>query len=214
MTKTDRIRQVLMELLPSQHVIDTICEDSACWMLISAFHKMSGDESNPADSSSTMSSAFNLTELWKLHPTAIAKSLLYIAVCLQQLPFGFDESKLQMGSVEARIDKILSTVQSLVIADDELVSTFEGLECLIIQGIFHINGGNPRRAWLTFRRALNVGQLMGIHKAGGTRVGEQMMWGHIVQADRYLVCSSRFQLYSPIYTDLHTSGITTRSTGW
>lgn len=152
---------------------------------MSAFkNQLTGDDIHDFAS---MSSACSRSEISKLHPPAIAKNLLYFAVCLQQLPASFDTSQLQLGSIDARIDKILSTVQSLIIADDEFVSTVEGLECLVIQGIFHLNSGNPRRAWLTFRRALNIGQLMGIHKADDTRSSERLMWSHIVQADRYLV---------------------------
>jgi len=135
-----------------------------------------------------MSSTYNLAEVSKLHPTVIAKSLLYLAVCSQQLPGGFDTSKLQLGpSLDQRIEKYMSTVQSLITSDDEVVSTIEGLECLLLQGIYHINCGNLRRAWLTFRRALNVGQLMGIHRGNDNMHGAKNMWYQILQGDRYLV---------------------------
>lgn len=155
---------------------------------MSALSKHTTDDGKPNMDSFDMSSSFNFLEFSKLHPTALAKRLLYIAVCLQQLPTDFDESQLRIGSIDARIDKILSTVQTLIISDDELISTIDGMECLILQGIFHFNSGNPRRAWLTFRRALNVGQLMGIHKADDSRLGERQMWSNIIQADRFLVC--------------------------
>ncbi|PMD23698.1 hypothetical protein NA56DRAFT_596167 [Hyaloscypha hepaticicola] len=68
-----------------------------------------------------------------------------------------------------------------------MVSTPEGLECLILQGLYHINAGNPRRAWLTLRRALNLGQLMGIHRRKGSTIpGGREMWFNAVRADRYL----------------------------
>ncbi|KAE9375539.1 hypothetical protein N431DRAFT_333623 [Stipitochalara longipes BDJ] len=69
-----------------------------------------------------------------------------------------------------------------------MISTPEGLECLVLQGLFHINAGNPRRAWLTLRRAINLGQLMGIHRKKGAAAirGGRQMWFQAVQADRYL----------------------------
>ncbi len=90
------------------------------------------------------------------------------------------------------MDKFLSTVQTLITSDDELVSTMEGLECLVLQGVYYINAGSPRRAWLTFRRALNIGQLMGIHrKETSTSIpGGRKMFHQIIQADRYLVRDS------------------------
>ena len=134
-----------------------------------------------------MQSTFDLADISRQHPTMIARALLYISVCLQQLPPTFDTNLLHFPmSVESRIDRYISTVQTLITSDDELVSMIEGIECLILQGIFHINGGNPRRAWLSFRRALNIGQLMGLHRKNTSIPGGREMWFHIVQADRYL----------------------------
>ncbi|KAH6683183.1 hypothetical protein B0J14DRAFT_613124 [Halenospora varia] len=62
----------------------------------------------------------------------------------------------------------------------------EGLECLTLQGVYHINAGSPRRAWLTFRRAMNVAQFMGINRRTTDVPGGKIMWYQIVQADRYL----------------------------
>jgi hypothetical protein len=158
-----------------------ITKESSTWLLIHAL--------TTKTNSAVTESTFDLVEVSKEHPTSIARSLLYIAVCLQQLDSGFDTSELNLyPSVEACLDKYLSTVQALITSDDELVSTIDGLECLILQGLFHLNAGNPRRAWLTFRRALNIGQLMGIHKNNGSGIpGGEKMWCQVVQADRYLV---------------------------
>ena len=135
-----------------------------------------------------LSNTFNMADIKTEDPTIIARSLLYVAICLQQLPPNFDTSRVQIGSsTDALMDKIISTVQGLITSDDELVSTMEGLECLILQGVFHINGGSPRRAWMSFRRALNVAQLMGLHKSTDTsRRGGRNMWYQIEYADRYL----------------------------
>ncbi|KAH8599297.1 hypothetical protein B0O99DRAFT_504943 [Bisporella sp. PMI_857] len=80
----------------------------------------------------------------------------------------------------------MSAIQTLVTSDDEIVSTTEGLECIILQGVYHINIGNPRRAWLSYRRALNVAQLMGLHKLSSESDPGRRLWNQIVQADRYL----------------------------
>jgi hypothetical protein len=77
---------------------------------------------------------------------------------------------------------------------DELLLYLTWLECLLLQGIFHTNGGNPKRAWLSFRRAGNIGHLMGIDKIGNTIPGGSERWYQIVQEDHYLVC------FHPYYT--------------
>ncbi|KAJ5054278.1 uncharacterized protein L3040_000556 [Drepanopeziza brunnea f. sp. 'multigermtubi'] len=84
------------------------------------------------------------------------------------------------------MEKMIVTVQGLVTSDDEIVSTLHGLEALLLLGVFHINAGNPRRAWLTLWRAMSVGQLMGNHKSEPTLSGGRQMWFQITQADRYL----------------------------
>jgi hypothetical protein len=115
---------------------------------------------------------------------------------MQQLPSEFDTRRLQLtSSLDALMEKYVATVASLVTSDDEIMSTIEGLECLILQGLFQINAGNLRRAWLYFRRALTIAQLMGLHKVFilPTKEGDSIatlakkeMWLRIIQADRYL----------------------------
>jgi hypothetical protein len=111
-----------------------------------------------------------MQEVSKLHPTSIARSILYIAVCVQQLDPNFDTARLHLlPSVDARIDKYMTTVQSLITSDDDMVSTPEGLECLVLQGLFHINAGNPRRAWLTlwaFIERKGLPRSVGVDKCG------------------------------------------------
>jgi len=78
-------------------------------------------------------------------------------------------------------------VQAHVTSNDELVSSVDGLECLILQAVFHVNAGNPRRAWLSFRRALNIAQMIGIHRSTSTIEGGKNLWNQILHGDRYLV---------------------------
>ena len=114
--------------------------------------------------------------------------LLYLASCMQQLDPGFDTTQLKLyPSLEARMERYVSMVQALVTSDEELVCSIQGLDCLIMQCAYHNNAGQPRRAWLTIRRAMNIGQLMGIHLQPCAIPGGKAAWSHIVQADRYLV---------------------------
>lgn len=187
----ERIKDVLMELLPSQEATNILFSFGDCWLLMhsltqhSAHIMLEPTNLNPNHS-------FNIPNVSKEDPPTIAQTLLYTAVCLQQLPHGYDATQLGFTtSIEARVDKIISTVSGLVTSDDELVASVQGLECLILQGLFHMNAGNLRRAWLTFRRAMNIGQLMGLHKPeelGNTPLppGGNNLWRSLMQADRYL----------------------------
>ena len=49
-------------------------------------------------------------------------------------------------------------------SDDEVTGSIEGVECFALQGIYEVNAGNLRRSWLTFRKAITIAQLLGLHR--------------------------------------------------
>lgn len=65
----------------------------------------------------------------------------------------------------------------------------------MLEGYYHMNTGNLRRAWLLFRRAIGLGQLMGLHRGSTEAVklldphykaNASFMWYRVVYADRFL----------------------------
>ena len=65
----------------------------------------------------------------------------------------------------------------------------------MLQGVWHSNAGKPRRAWLCFRRALDIALLMGLHRISrfstkglNTAHSERLreIWWFIFEADRYI----------------------------
>jgi hypothetical protein len=183
-------------LMPSQADMDVIYSTNVCSILLNS---VSWSSLNSNDQKTP--SPFDVAEVEKQGTVAIARTLLYVAVCIQQLEPTFDKSRLNIQpSLKVRTERILSTVNALVTSDDDLVTCLEGIECLILQGMIAINDGSPRRAWLIYRRALNLGQLMGLAKTASepTRRGRPM-WHQMVQGDRYLVrvqicCTGRIML--------------------
>jgi hypothetical protein len=192
-SKIEKLRQTLAALLPSQEDASLIAESTNGWVLLSVLCTPANDLYRNSDPTSS----FNVVAVSQRGPTIIARTLLYIAICIQQLPPEFDTSRLQLKnfSVDALMDKYMSTVASLVTSNDELAGTMEGLECILLQGLFHINSGNLRRAWLSFRRGLTIAQLLGLQKAYLKPLDEvdlmtvmamKMMWHKVIQSDRYL----------------------------
>ncbi|KAI9043638.1 fungal specific transcription factor domain-containing protein [Aspergillus affinis] len=157
-----KLRTGLLALLPSQLTVDTL-----------------GSENDLA--------AFS-----NKHPVAIAKALLWITICLQQLPPSFDISSLDLARPSKEfIEQCVSVTTTLVCSHDSLVRNVDGLECLVLQAIFHNNNGKLRRAWLCYRNALNVAQLLGLHRPmaqerNGHLSRGKKIWRHILFADRYL----------------------------
>lgn len=155
------LRRSLMTMMPSQDDIKKILEASeASWAIWFDEYPETCTEASRIALFSDRFSSFSTR-----HPSFIARALLLITTSIQQLPADFDYSKLSLPfPPQELMEKQLSQTSALVTSDDELVGTLEGLECLVLQGVCWSNAGKPRRAWLCFRRALDVAQLMGLHR--------------------------------------------------
>lgn len=192
-TKKERIRRALSELLPSQKDADLIFAGSGAWLLV---HTLTFESD-----SNIVKSIFDLESIREGSAVKISRTLLYFAVMLQQLDSDFDARQLQMyPAVDARMERYISTVQSLVASDDELMASMAGLECLVLIGLYQMNAGNPRRSWLVFRRCMNIGQLLGIDRKGASNIptGKEV-WYQIVQIERYLVSLPTLYSRPPAY---------------
>ncbi|KAK5988343.1 Transcription factor sdnS-like protein [Cladobotryum mycophilum] len=180
--KLEKISRSLLTLMPSRQAIEVLDAESSAWInqLLQALPSFQ----QPNGFSLIKTMPFGSSSL--SHPTVIARSLMCVVICLQQLPKGFDITTLGplTHHVDELVESITSTISSLITSDDELIATPEGIECLFLQTIFFINSGKPRRAWLSNRRALAVAQIMGLHVDG---VGSQCTpWSYIIHSDRYL----------------------------
>ena len=184
--KLEKLRQDLLSLVPSQEVVDKLSGASNGWWLIrmQSFH----------DSKETLLS-LPVESLARCHPTIIANALLWIAISLQQLPPDFEARSLQLQSPAQFIQQCITLVSTAVSHDETLLSSMEGLECLVLQGIFYNNMGRLRSAWLCYRRAINNAQIMSLHRpvtqwsqshdASAIKRAKGLWW-HIIHADRYL----------------------------
>lgn len=126
-------------------------------------------------------------------PTAIARVLLWVALCLQQLPRGFDTEALRLPYSPTRLIAECLKLARSISSDETLVSSTVGLECLVLQGVLYNNDGKLRSAWLSYRRAINVAQIIGLHRLAPEEKREptslsrpRYLLRHIVYADRYL----------------------------
>jgi hypothetical protein len=53
----------------------------------------------------------------------------------------------------------LSLVDKLIILDDQYAATLSGFECILLQAKCYLDIGQPRKAWLAYRRGLTLAQL-------------------------------------------------------
>lgn len=99
------------------------------------------------------------------HPALLARKLLAVCFCLQQLPYDFDMSALKSSRSAIDImNDAMALVTREVTSNDDLLTCLEGIECLMLQGLIYSDAGLIRKAWMTGRRALSIQQLMGLDR--------------------------------------------------
>ncbi len=132
-----------------------------------------------------------------LHPVLIARHMLLLATSLQHLQPSIDKEIRDLSeSPRAMMERLIDLVASFVATDDEVFSSIEGLECVMIESVYQATLGNIRRSWLSCRRAMSIAQLMGLDKSDSstrhrvlepkTEYNPQLMWFRLVFLDRCL----------------------------
>ncbi|KAN0113280.1 hypothetical protein V8E51_006231 [Hyaloscypha variabilis] len=121
-------------------------------------------------------------------PMLVAKSALFLAFCVQQLPVSFKNRPTNLpASPKALVNSYISGADSLISINESCSPTIHGLESLDILLKLYLNMGRPRQAWHFARRALNSAVLLGLHNLEDTaRSREKTVWAHIWQLERLL----------------------------
>ncbi|KAI0399548.1 hypothetical protein F4802DRAFT_32265 [Xylaria palmicola] len=133
------------------------------------------------------------------HPAVLAKRLMQLANCIQQIQPTTPVKLASPESTRCLMVKYVLAVSDLVAYNDDLIGYAEGLETLALLSLYHANAGNLRKAWLLLRRAISVAQLMGVDRWGdkplksanptsnpSTRIGAKALWFRLNFTDRYL----------------------------
>lgn len=97
-------------------------------------------------------------------PGELAKFLICWLMSIEQLPQNFNYVTLQNPfDHQEYTEKVIAEISRLVIYDEDLASTLPGLEAMVLLSKWYTNLGRPRKAWLLNRRAIELGQLSGLH---------------------------------------------------
>ncbi|EKV04764.1 hypothetical protein PDIG_87560 [Penicillium digitatum PHI26] len=137
--------------------------------------------------------SFSEGELRNRNPSMVGKTILWIALCLQQLPSEFDIASLDLPCLPwVLVEDCITRVSTLVCSDDSIASCIDGLECLVLQGLIFSNDRKLRSAWLSYRRAANIAQIIGFHRAEPApnesaeyQHRATFIWRHILMVDRH-----------------------------
>lgn len=102
------------------------------------------------------------------HPVLLAGQILSLAAALRHFPRSEIISGLSQHH-HVTMERLAESAIQNVTTNDSLMGTLEGVENIVLEGIYHIDGGNIRRAWITMRRAVVAAQLLGLHRPGHHR---------------------------------------------
>src|SRR3569833_380552 len=163
-TAPSSVKQSLLSLLPSAEDAATIIDNTLAWVLELP------DPPGLAVIQSGVGTHEILVASQQCSAIVIAKNLLYFALYIQQLPADFDPGRLQMADFESRVPQYVEAVSSSVLADDEILCTEEGFDCLLLLAAIHFNDARFQSAWLTFRRALDVARVLGFNDAASRNI--------------------------------------------
>ncbi|OAL53328.1 hypothetical protein IQ07DRAFT_357498 [Pyrenochaeta sp. DS3sAY3a] len=103
---------------------------------------------------------------------AIGTVVLSVGICLSE------------DSVD--VDRYIEAVDRWVLADDEYAASLEGMECFILKSKWYADVGQPRRAWIAYRKGLMYAQLMGLHRKRTNSAAHESIWWALYHGDRFL----------------------------
>lgn len=88
------------------------------------------------------------------------------------------------------IARCFKLVDDLISTDDEMASTIDGIDCLVLQGQHESNDGRLRRSWIYYRKAAIFGQLIGLHRRTNVQSAEAERragtWNNLFEGDRFM----------------------------
>lgn len=187
--KHEALRQKLAALLLQLHQddVDFLLDSSHGWWLIQQHMTPYSSSANKND----FDSSFNVAAVSKLPPIPITRMLLCIAICIQQLS---PEMHMQRFRNKAPLQEMMRSIMDFIVqnvtSDDSLTGSVQGVECLALQAIYEVNAGNLRRSWVTFRKAITIAHLQGLHnmtvnsspeERDGMEIKQHHLWYHIAR---------------------------------
>lgn len=136
----------------------------------------------------TMARDFIFESLGAGKPAVAAKAVLWLALCVQQLPRDFERERPKLPtSPNNLINSYLSGAETLLTIDEGLGGSIEGLEALALKVKIYVNLGKPRKAWATARHGIDQAMLLGLHHLeDSTNQRKKYIWSFFWQFDRQL----------------------------
>lgn len=175
----------LIVLLPDRATLQAILtETSRFWSTWPPcyYDKESKDTLQPGQHTEAID--FIYASFQSQKPAAIAKAMLFLSLCVQQLPKDSPSSML-LPSTNALKDDCVDISSTLLFVGAETGQGLDDVEARMLLYKLCLNMGKPRRAWTTVRSAAESAILQGMHrlsKHSDARL--RYLWEMIWQCDR------------------------------
>jgi hypothetical protein len=185
--KRAEVCEALTALLPSHTTMHEIIETSGIWWDI--LRKM---HPHMCSEASMTIQTYVFLGLNQDNPAVLGCALSWLALSIHCLPCDFESNHLGLPlPVNDLTDHYVSRIDRLIVSDDELSISLEGIECILLQAQLYGFIGRPRKAWITIRRGISHAILLGITtsppKPMSTYTERRWsVWWHLMECDAYL----------------------------
>ncbi|KAK6431952.1 hypothetical protein LTR95_011885 [Oleoguttula sp. CCFEE 5521] len=173
------VRETLLRVIPSRHEL-LMLMDKVGLRLALDYRFCSPGTAVDTDPRAAVAALLSPSS----HPVVLARQMLKFAAALQSIPDSTTiSSSLQYHT--SMIRNVTETVIKEVNSNDNYLGSLEGLDNLISEALWHVDCGNLRRAWISFRRCVMVAQLLGLDRPGSPRYKVLQPQEHLDAASMY-----------------------------
>ena len=188
--KRANVCEILTELLPSHAAMYEILEAGGFWwgFLRKMYPFMCSEDEKMG------LRTFVFLALNQDNPAVIASALSWIVLGINCMSPDLEKEPVQLPIPAAElVERYVSDIDRLVVSDDELSISLEGIENMLLQCQFYSNAGRPRKSWTIIRRGLSHAVLLGLHRVVNLARTQspqirrrESIWCHLVECDSYL----------------------------
>lgn len=193
----ERISEALLAVFPSQESVNSIVKIAG--PMASFFHQLAYQPYKDIQIGEKEQQE-KLTELTtrhtaKTHPLIIVRQMLLLAITFRYIrPEAHRELQAFSEPAGLVMQRVADAAVDLINTNDKMMSTIDGIGCLLLTSSLQSDNGNLRSGWLTTRRAMSIAQMMCLHRQKrpplrsvqpGNTWDPRFLWYRIVYFDRF-----------------------------
>ncbi|KAF3041413.1 hypothetical protein E8E11_002384 [Didymella keratinophila] len=164
--KRERVKQALIAMLPAYDQLTKILNSNSEWW--QTWRRKCSGTSGPEQTLAQ----FAAQAITSGNIGAIGTVVMAVGIC--------------SSAEDNDVERYIEAVDRWVLSDDEYAASLEGMECLILKSKWFADVGQPRRAWICYRKGLMYAQLMGLHRKRTASVAHESIWWGLYHGDRFL----------------------------